>query len=88
MGQFRRIFKEGHGDCIRAWTEEVTNDGLIRYFHLFNRERVTVVSPKGLAEVLVSKNYEFTKPPQMIKTIGRILGVGLFLAEGDEHKVG
>ena len=82
------MLSEGSGDVMRGWLEEVPNDGLIRYLDIFNLERIAVVSPKGLAEVLVSKSYEFTKPPQMINGIGRIIGIGLFLAEGDEHKVG
>jgi cytochrome P450 len=36
--------------------------------------------------VLVTKNYEFVKPYQFRFSIGRILGIGILLAEGDEHK--
>lgn len=36
--------------------------------------------------MLVTKNYEFVKPEQFRFSIGRILGVGVLLAEGDEHK--
>lgn len=35
---------------------------------------------------MVTKNYDFAKPAQMRTTIGRILGIGILLAEGDEHK--
>lgn len=63
------------------------NDGIIRYLDFFNLERVVVVSPAALAEVLVHKCYDFEKPPQLRKGISRILGMGLFLAEGDVHKV-
>lgn len=38
------------------------------------------------AEVLVTKNYDFTKPPTFTQGLGRILGIGILLAEGDEHK--
>lgn len=44
------------------------------------------VSAKALAEVLVTKNYDFQKPASMRWGLSRILGVGLLLAEGDEHK--
>lgn len=46
-----------------------------------------VTSPKSLAEVLVTKNYDFQKPAQVRHTIGRILGFGILLAEGEVHKV-
>jgi cytochrome P450 len=36
--------------------------------------------------VLVQRNYEFVKPEGLRKGLGRLLGVGILLAEGDEHK--
>lgn len=64
----------------------IPNDGLMRYLGLFNAERLLITSPKGLGEVLTTKNYDFQKPSQ-VQAIGRLLGVGVLLAEGDEHKV-
>jgi cytochrome P450 len=46
-----------------------------------------VTSPKALGEVLVTKNYDFIKPPDVREGIVRILGNGVLIAEGDEHKV-
>ena len=46
-----------------------------------------MTSPKTLAEVLVHKNYDFIKPKLLVGGVRRILGVGVLLAEGDEHKV-
>ena len=64
----------------------IPNDGLIRYLGLFNQERLIITKPKALAEVLVSKNYDFTKPGLVRQALSRILGVGVLLAEGDEHR--
>lgn len=72
---------------LQEWINEVPNSGLIRYRMRFNKEVVFVTSPKGLSEVLVQKSYEFTKPSRLRLGLGRILGVGLIVAEGDEHKV-
>lgn len=72
---------------MREWMEEIPNDGLIRYTNWFNSERVLLTNPKTLAEVLSAKNYEFIKPAHFRTILGRILGVGVLLAEGDEHKV-
>lgn len=63
------------------------NDGVIHYRWMFNEPRVMVTNPKALAEVLVQKNYEFVKPERIRKGVGNLLGVGILLAEGDEHKV-
>jgi hypothetical protein len=73
---------------MRRWVKEVPNNGLIVYRHLFNKERIIPTSPKALAEVLVTKNYEFIKPSFFRTNLGRLLGFGILLAEGDEHKVG
>ncbi|KAF4548105.1 Cytochrome P450-like protein 56 [Elsinoe fawcettii] len=86
MGHSARIAKEPTGIPMRDWANEVPNDGLIRYLHWFNAERLLVTSPKALAEVLVTKNYDFIKPKLVREGLGRILGVGILLAEGDEHK--
>ncbi|KAK8195895.1 hypothetical protein M8818_007046 [Zalaria obscura] len=87
MGNSSRIFKEPSGRPMQDWIETVPNEGLIRYRHVFNAERVLLTDPKALGEVLVTKNYEFIKPANIRNGLGRILGVGILLAEGDEHKV-
>ncbi|KAI9656700.1 MAG: hypothetical protein M1829_000386 [Trizodia sp. TS-e1964] len=87
MGQYRRILDEAAGGPQRDWQNTITNSGLIRYTTFFNIERVLVTSPRGLAEVLVHKNYDFIKPKVFSESLARLLGVGILLAEGDEHKV-
>lgn len=51
-----------------------------------NQERVLLTSSKAISEVLVTKSYDFVKPPAFRWSLGRILGIGVLLAEGDEHK--
>lgn len=46
-----------------------------------------VTNPKALSEVLVQKSYDFAKPGSLRLGLGRILGIGLIVAEGEEHKV-
>jgi cytochrome P450 len=86
LGHFKRIFKEPSGEPQRDWIDTVPNDGVIYYRWLFNDGRVMVTNPKALGEVLVQRNYEFIKPERMRAGLGRLLGVGILLAEGDEHK--
>ncbi|KAJ4317917.1 hypothetical protein N0V94_004680 [Neodidymelliopsis sp. IMI 364377] len=86
LGQFPRIFKEPSGEPHRDWIDNVPNDGVLYYRWLFNESRVLVTNPKALGEVLVQRNYEFVKPERIRKGLGRLLGVGILLAEGDEHK--
>ncbi|KAL8777119.1 MAG: hypothetical protein Q9213_008000 [Squamulea squamosa] len=86
MGNFFRIIREPIGQPLRRWNNEVPHQGMIRYLDFFNRERLLVLGSRALTEVLIQKPYDFTKPPQFARGIGNILGVGLFFAEGDEHK--
>ncbi|KAI4135313.1 MAG: hypothetical protein LQ347_000766 [Umbilicaria vellea] len=86
-GHFGRISKEPTGIPQQEWINQLPNDGLIRYTALFNSERLLITTPKALGEVLVQKNYEFIKPAQVRNGLGRLLGVGVLLAEGEEHKL-
>ncbi|KAI2635142.1 cytochrome P450 [Xylaria nigripes] len=86
----------GHANTIRSlptglpmrqWAATVPNDGIMRYLAFANAERVLVTGSKALSEVLVTKNYDFEKPHILRQSIGRLLGIGVLLAEGDEHKL-
>ncbi|KEF52174.1 uncharacterized protein A1O9_11801 [Exophiala aquamarina CBS 119918] len=85
-GQWSVLTAEPSGIPPRRWANEIPNDGLIHYLHLFNRPRILLTSPKALAEVLVTKSYDFIKPELLRAGIGAILGIGILFAEGDEHK--
>ena len=86
VGLHRTSLNTKSANCVRR-VNSVPNDGVIRYLGLFNSERLMITSPKALGEVLVSKNYDFIKPGQIVRGIGRLLGIGVLLAEGEEHKI-
>lgn len=85
-GHFKAIRKEPSGIPARRWLNTIPNDGLIRYLHLGNRERIVPTSPEALREVLVTKSYIFVKPWQVAFTLRRMLGNGVLVAEGDVHR--
>ena len=72
---------------MREWINEIPNNGMIRFTTVFNQERLLLTSPETLSEVLVSKSYDWEKPKQMRQGLGRILGVGVLLATGEDHNV-
>lgn len=72
---------------MQEWAAKLPNDGLIRYYIVGNLERVALTSPKALSELLVTKVYDFEKPKTVRQSLRRIVGDGILLAEGDEHKV-
>lgn len=84
-GQFWKIFHEDNGKPHQQWMESIPNDGLIYYRSILNVPRVLVTTPDALREVLSQKNYEFVKP--QLAGFARIVGNGVLLAEGDEHRV-
>jgi len=65
---------------------EVPNDGLITYRSIFNGDRLLVTSPQAIAEVLVHNSYCYEKPAEERAIIGRFLGDGLTIVEGDVHR--
>ncbi|CAK1355140.1 Cytochrome P450 3A29 [Cercospora beticola] len=85
-GQTKRILKDPSGTPMREWVANVPNQGLLRYSVWF-QQRILLTTPAALGEVLVTKNYDFVKPWHFRAGLGRILGNGVLLAEGDEHKV-
>ncbi|KAF3764976.1 cytochrome P450 [Cryphonectria parasitica EP155] len=85
-GQWAKIKALPNGSPMQEWAATVPHNGVIRYLGLLNQERLLVISPKALAEVLVTKNYEFCKPSSVRFALSRVLGFGILMAEGDEHK--
>ncbi|EFX03479.1 cytochrome p450 monooxygenase [Grosmannia clavigera kw1407] len=71
---------------IRKWAATVPNDGLLRYYLAGNLERVLVIGPQALEEVLVSKVYAFPKSESLRIKLQRFTGNGILLAVGEEHK--
>jgi len=86
LGHTKNILREPTGWPMRKWIADVPNNGFIRYSMWFRR-RLLLTTPATLSEVLVTKNYDFVKPGNIVKTLGRILGIGILFAEGDEHKM-
>ncbi|KAI0387932.1 cytochrome P450 [Hypomontagnella monticulosa] len=86
MGNFWTIRDKPTGIPQREWNSTIPNDGVIRYLGPFNQERLLITGPKALAEVLVTRNYDFIKPSSVHFFLSRLLGVGVLLAEGDDHK--
>ncbi|KAI3324595.1 cytochrome P450 4A12A [Xylariaceae sp. AK1471] len=75
------------GDLQAQWIDTIPHEnGLIRYRTITNKEHLIVASPKSLREVLVTKNYHFVKPELLKIGLKRFAGMGIILAEGDEHK--
>lgn len=65
---------------------EIPNNGLIRIKGLLHRDWLLLTDPASLSEVLVHKAYDFEKPSFIRQFLRIVLGDGLIVVEGDEHK--
>ena len=86
MGHGTVLWEKPAGDRMRRFINEVPNEGLIRFPGFFNVDGTIVTDPAALADILVHKSYDFQKPGPLRKFLSLILGDGLIVVEGDEHK--
>lgn len=84
-GFFTTIFTNGTAEVERVWMREIPNDGFIYYRSLLNQQRVILTRPEGLKEVM-TRTYEFVKPPPILGLAEKLLGLGLVLSERDQHR--
>ncbi len=84
----KRIKKEPNNRLLCKWANEIPNDGLIRYFGLFNREEILVTRAQGGKEVLQTQAYNFIKFPWALEVMAQVTGaLGLLVAPPKKHKV-
>ncbi|KAL1304890.1 hypothetical protein AAFC00_003808 [Neodothiora populina] len=66
--------------------QTIPNDGMIRYLGLLNTERILLTSPQGIAECLQTNPYNYVKSKGIRRILLWLLGDGLVVSEGSEHK--
>ncbi len=69
------------------WMESIPNDGLIRYLEIFNTEVVAVTTPRGAAEFLQARADQYARNTRNRAILEKVMGTGLVVAEGMDHKV-
>ncbi|KAL4800775.1 cytochrome P450 [Aspergillus venezuelensis] len=86
LGQATTPYTKPLGSTYSKWMNTIPNNGIIAYRSIFNQDRLLLTSPKAIAEVLVHNTYAYMKHPAERSVIGRFLGDGLTISEGDTHK--
>jgi cytochrome P450 len=84
-GQFFDIIAEECGVPQRRWHQQY--GPVIRYFFPFGSERLSVADEDALRRITVENPYNYPKPVRAKLWMTRILGEGLLLAEGVDHKI-
>ncbi|KAL4925988.1 cytochrome P450 [Aspergillus undulatus] len=86
LGQSTTPYTKPLGSAYLIWLKSIPNTGLITYRSIFNQDRLLLTSPKAIADVLVHNTYAYTKHPAERSVIGRFLGDGLTISEGEVHR--
>ena len=84
----RALLERPPGRRFAAWMNQTPNNGIIHFrsFAHFG-SRLVLTTPETLAEVLNTKAYDWVKPAPARRFLARVLGDGLIVVEGREHKL-
>lgn len=84
---FKRLLVEPGPEQLARWALDIPNDGLIAYRGIFNIQRVLITATTGVHDIFSLRPYEFPKPT-FVKTIFRgVIGDGLVVVDGEQHKM-
>ena len=89
FGHLKALFgqRERHGVLLLEWMNDIPNDGLILFRGLFhNKANLVLTTPESIQDALITHAYDYQKQPRTRRFLERILGEGLIVVEGKEHK--
>ncbi|KAK4503181.1 hypothetical protein PRZ48_006609 [Zasmidium cellare] len=81
-----RLFHEPTARELEQWLDELPHKGLIRYYGLWNQERIFIASAEAAKDLLITEAYKFEKPELQRLLAGNVAAEGLLLQEGATHK--
>ncbi|RYP78998.1 hypothetical protein DL769_003088 [Monosporascus sp. CRB-8-3] len=84
-GYGKRAFFGAKGEPVAQWNRTLQHNGVFRYLDVLNIERVAVTSPDLVAEVL-QRTQDFEQSGTLFLLAAPILGPGIILVNGTEHK--
>ncbi|KAE8392333.1 cytochrome P450 [Aspergillus alliaceus] len=84
-GYARQAYASMRGSAIANWQTTLSHHGVFRYLGLFNSERLVVTAPEAVMEVL-RRIDEFIQPELLSLLASPVIGRGLVLLNGEEHK--
>lgn len=86
FGSASAIFQSPPGKDFLQWIETIPNDGMIYFRGHFNQPSLLLTSPQAIADVVQKHCYDWQKPRALSEFLGRLLGEGLNVVEGAQHK--
>jgi cytochrome P450 len=86
LGHGLALFQKPPAEDFLRWMQEIPNDGILMFRGFGHQPRLIVTNPRALGEVLVQRAYDYKKPAPLRAFLRRILGNGLIIVEGEQHK--
>ena len=87
MGQVIKDFTSGDpNEPFMTWMRKWPTADFVRYLSFFNSDALLVISLAAQKEILGKHCYSFAKPTLYFKLAADIVGRGVGIAEGHEHK--
>ncbi|KUJ07418.1 cytochrome P450 [Mollisia scopiformis] len=83
---WKHFFKIYNPNEVLEFVDTVPNNGIIRYLDILNSEMISITDPKLVAEMLGPRADHLNKRPKIKVIMESILGNGLVVAEGKDHK--
>ncbi|KAI9323420.1 cytochrome P450, partial [Dichotomocladium elegans] len=84
-GNFREILREEVMFLLsKKWS--LAYGPIFRSYGPMNSLRIGITDPDLLKQIFTLQQYDFVKSPSTARFLSKILGYGLFLAEGNAHK--
>lgn len=81
-----RLLKEPTGDQLAQFHAQASTSQVIRYFGVLNSERLLLMDPKDIKQVMDSEAYEFGRSYLIRRLLSPILGKhSLVVSDGADH---
>jgi hypothetical protein len=79
-----RLVAEPNALEMERWLDEVPNEGLIRYYGQWNKERLLVATPTAARDLLTVAAYKSVKATDVRRVVTNVSGPeGLLILEGE-----
>jgi cytochrome P450 len=86
-GQFVPIrLSSPPGAQLSKWMETIPNDGLLRARYVLGADAIIPTNEAMIKSIIHDNAYDYEKQPRVTSMFRQILGGGLLLSEGDDHK--
>lgn len=83
----QRFLVEPFPPQVEAWAREIPHNGLLEYYGILGQKRVLVTDPRAIHDMFQTHAYSYVKSPAVSKLLKSVLGEGLVVAEGDQHRL-